>query len=131
MMSFALKYHAPIDSITADKSLKLRKHELDNDDWRVIEELVHVLKCYKTATLYFSSNDTNIAAVIPAMDTLNNSLDSTTSKTLYVAIQAAMDLARKKMNRYYSLTDESAVYRIAMGKCSQTSDVGSAHHILP
>jgi hypothetical protein len=115
MMVFALEYRAPIDSITANKSLKLRKHELDNDDWQVIEDLVHVLRRYKTATLYFSGNAASIAAVIPAMDTLNNSLDSTTNKTLHPAIRAAMGLARKKLNCYYSLTDDSAVYRISMG----------------
>ena len=31
MMVFALKYHKPIDSIMADKSLKLRKYELNNE----------------------------------------------------------------------------------------------------
>jgi hypothetical protein len=116
MMAFALEYRAPIDSITADKSLKLRKHELDNDDWQVIEQLVLVLRRYKTATLYFSSNAASIAAIILAMDTLTDSLDLATNKTLHIAIRAAMGLVRKKMNRYYSLTDDSAVYRIAMGK---------------
>jgi len=43
MMEFALKYRKPIDSITADKSLKLRKFELDNDEWKVIGDLVSVL----------------------------------------------------------------------------------------
>lgn len=44
MMKFALKYRKPIDSITADKSLKaLRKFELDDDEWDIIAELVSVL----------------------------------------------------------------------------------------
>jgi hypothetical protein len=44
-MAFALKYRAPIDSITADKSMKnLRKFELDDDEWSVIQELVSILK---------------------------------------------------------------------------------------
>jgi hypothetical protein len=33
----------------------------------VIEQLVHILKRYKTVTLYFSSNVASIAAIIPAM----------------------------------------------------------------
>jgi len=44
MMEFALKFQRPIDTITANKELKLRKYELDNDDWKVVEDLVAVLK---------------------------------------------------------------------------------------
>jgi hypothetical protein len=32
------------------------------------------------------------------------------------AIRAALGLAKKLLNRYYSATDHSEVYRIAMGK---------------
>jgi hypothetical protein len=44
MMKFALTYRMAIDKITADKALKLRKYELDNDDWAIIEDLVSVLE---------------------------------------------------------------------------------------
>jgi len=37
MMVFALEYHKPINSITADKSLKLRQYKLDNEGWGIIE----------------------------------------------------------------------------------------------
>ena len=33
------------------------------------------------------------------------------------AIRHALRLAKKTLNKYYSLTDEAEVYRIAMGKC--------------
>jgi hypothetical protein len=71
---------------------------------------------YKTATLYFSRDSASIAAVIPAMDTLTNTLNPDTKEAYHPSILAAMKLARKKMDRYYSLTDDSAPYRIAMGK---------------
>jgi len=71
---------------------------------------------YKTATLYFSRDSASIAAVIPAMDTLTNTLNPETKESYHPSILAAMKLARKKMDRYYSLTDDSAPYRIAMGK---------------
>jgi len=51
MMAFALKYRKPIDSVTADKSLKLRKYELDNEGWGIIEQLVSVLQVTSTAVL--------------------------------------------------------------------------------
>jgi hypothetical protein len=44
MLRFAVKYRIVIDSITADKSLKLRKFELDNDDWKILHDLVSVLE---------------------------------------------------------------------------------------
>jgi hypothetical protein len=48
------------------------------------------------------------------MDHLSNALDPRTRKSYHPAIRRAMDLARKKLDRYYSLTDSSAVYWIAM-----------------
>jgi hypothetical protein len=44
MMNFALKYRMAIDRVTGDKSLKLRRYELDNEDWVIIEDLVSVLE---------------------------------------------------------------------------------------
>ena len=49
------------------------------------------------------------------MDKLDNHLNPHTKQPYHPAIKAAMKLARKKINRYYSLTDLSSVYRIAMG----------------
>jgi hypothetical protein len=44
MAKVALKYRLAIDDITANKSLKLRKFELDDDDWKIIGDLLRVLK---------------------------------------------------------------------------------------
>ena len=44
MMHFVLTYRQAIDQITADKGLKLRRYELDGDDWAIIENLVSVLE---------------------------------------------------------------------------------------
>jgi hypothetical protein len=44
MMRFVLAYRQAVDQITADKALKLRRYELDNDDWAIIEDLVNVLE---------------------------------------------------------------------------------------
>lgn len=44
MVKMAFKFRPAIDEITADKSLKLRKYELDDDDWRIIGDLLRVLK---------------------------------------------------------------------------------------
>ena len=44
MVKMAFKFHPVIDGITADKSLKLCKYKLDDDDWKVIGDLLQVLK---------------------------------------------------------------------------------------
>jgi hypothetical protein len=44
MLSFAIKYHQVIDAMTTDKSLKLRKFELDHEEWGIAEDLVAVLE---------------------------------------------------------------------------------------
>ena len=44
MVKMAFKFHPVIDDITADKSLKLCKYKLDDDDWKVIGDLLQVLK---------------------------------------------------------------------------------------
>lgn len=59
----------------------------------------------------------NLATVIPAMDIIHNELTSYSHNPKYLpAIQAAIHLAKKTLNRYYELTDTSGVYRIAMGE---------------
>jgi hypothetical protein len=49
------------------------------------------------------------------MDKLNRGLNPQSKEAYHPAIKAAMRLARAKMNRYYSITDSSSAYRIAMG----------------
>jgi hypothetical protein len=44
MLHFVIKYRQPVDAITADKTLKLRKYELDNEDWTIVGDLVTVLE---------------------------------------------------------------------------------------
>jgi hypothetical protein len=44
MLAMALQYHLEIDDIMANKYLKLWKFKLDNNDWEIISDLVHVLK---------------------------------------------------------------------------------------
>ena len=44
MLHFAKDYRKAIDTITADKALKLRKYELDNEEWDIIGDLVAMLE---------------------------------------------------------------------------------------
>jgi hypothetical protein len=49
------------------------------------------------------------------MDKLNNRLNPQSKESYHPAIKAAMQLARSKMNQYYSITDISAAHWITMG----------------
>ena len=58
----------------------------------------------------------NIATIIPAMDHINEVLAINALDTWYsLSIQAALTMGKKTLNHYYSKTDLSEVYRIAMG----------------
>jgi len=39
MLDFAISYHEAIDALTANRLLKLRRFELDNEEWEVAERL--------------------------------------------------------------------------------------------
>ena len=93
MLQFFIKYHVAINEITSNRHLKLRKYELDPEEWHIIEDLVAVLEQYKNATLYFSSDTASILAVIPAMDRIDSRLNTHTKMPLHPTITAAMKLA--------------------------------------
>jgi hypothetical protein len=74
---------------------------------------------FKDATLFFSRSTPNLAMVIPAMDHIDEQLSNhALMQRFEPAIHAALGLAKKTLNRYYNLTDDAEVYRIAMGKFS-------------
>ena len=72
---------------------------------------------FKDATLYFSCGTPNLATVIPAMDHIDKVLATAADNSfkLSPAIRAALAIGKTTLNKYYNLTDQSEVYRIAMG----------------
>lgn len=79
----------------------------------------------KQATLYFSRSSPKLAAVIPAMDHVDKEFTtySLDAALFSPPIHAALELAKKMLNRYYTRTDESHLYRIAMGKFTHTYSI--------
>jgi hypothetical protein len=50
------------------------------------------------------------------MDSIDETLTTNSLNAKYSpAIRAALGIAKKTLNRYYNATDQSDVYRIAMG----------------
>ena len=79
--------------------------------------------------LFFSRDGTlNLATVIPAMDHIDKVLATGALNTLQfcLPIRAALMVGKKTLNRYYSKTDHSDLYRVAMGKPCPSSMLSSS-----
>ncbi|KIM61406.1 hypothetical protein SCLCIDRAFT_122086, partial [Scleroderma citrinum Foug A] len=117
LANFVCEYEMAIESITDKTKLKVTDLALDAHEWALLRQLWDVLKILKDATLYFSCSTPNLAMVIPAMDHIHQELSKYSHDKKYVrSIHAGVSLAKETLNRYYSCTDESEVYCIAMGK---------------
>ena len=46
MLDFAISYREAIDALTANRLLKLRRFELDNEEWEVAEQLRDTLRVW-------------------------------------------------------------------------------------
>ena len=60
MLNFAVQYWAVIDAMTADKSLKPHKFELETEEWTIVKDLVTVLLvsiCVMSSSSYSSSSE--------------------------------------------------------------------------
>ena len=95
---------------------------------------MHLLSNSDDATLFFSQDTLNLAMVIPAMDYIDEVISSQSLDCQYnVSICTSLGLAKKTLNRYYSITAISEVYRIAMGMYLidlSTSSVNCVYYLL-
>lgn len=44
MLEFAIEFREALDTITGDKEMKLRKYEMDSEEWEIAHQLRDVLK---------------------------------------------------------------------------------------
>ncbi|KAK0455163.1 uncharacterized protein EV420DRAFT_1273001 [Desarmillaria tabescens] len=116
MLDAALAYKSAIKELTGDDNYGVSNYELTRTEWTVLENLCDVLKVLKDATLYFSHSTPNLATVIPAMDHIDQvfAMASIQNVDLVPPIRASLLIAKKTLNWYYSLTDASDLYHIAM-----------------
>ncbi|KIL55363.1 hypothetical protein M378DRAFT_90997, partial [Amanita muscaria Koide BX008] len=114
MLAFAVEYQHVIDQIAGERESNLREYELQGREWAVAKELRDVLE---DATLFFSRETApNLSMVIPAMDLIHDVLDTRSVSTNFsVAIKAALNIGKYTLNQYYTKTDYSETYQIAMG----------------
>lgn len=87
--------------------------------------LTTVIQAFKNATTYFSRENATLATVIPAMDQLDTVLATAviskadgSKLTIGAPVKAALLVAKDTLNRYYKLSDESELYRLAISAYS-------------
>ena len=79
--------------------------------------LIMIIQIYKQATIFFLQDRVpTIANVIPTMDRIDDLLSEAAKRPLVPAVKHALKFARASINKYYSKTDASDIYRIAMGE---------------
>jgi hypothetical protein len=145
MLYFAIKYRKAIEALTLGQKNNLRQFELKEEEWDVAEELMDMLKVHdaivttlsdksyllycrphpstrlqkilKDATLFFSRGTPNLVTVLLATDHIDSTFTDYTLPACkkHPAVRAALGVAKKTLNKYYSLTNYSELYHIAMG----------------
>jgi len=110
-----VEYKRPLRTLLSDVDGELNKDQLTQEEWTFAEELARALTVFKKATLLFSAANATVGLVIPAMDRIDQVLEKDTDLQKFSpTLRAALDIGRQTLNRYYSKTDDSEVYRIAM-----------------
>ncbi|KAJ3765488.1 hypothetical protein FB446DRAFT_619586, partial [Lentinula raphanica] len=86
------------------------------EEWEVVKELRAALLILKEVTLFFLQDGTNISAVNPAMDAMDEVFATgiLNNEDLSEPIRHALSIGKKTLDKYYSLTDNSELYCIAM-----------------
>ena len=74
-----------------------------------------ILQIFKTVTLEFSKDMPCIANVIPMIDIMHdNLLVACNNKPYSAPIHATLKIEMNLLNKYYSITDNSEIYQIAI-----------------
>lgn len=61
MLEFALTFRDALDAITGEKEMKLRKYEMDEDEWEIASQLCEVLKVSLRSNLSFLPSQKSLA----------------------------------------------------------------------
>ncbi|KAJ3738192.1 hypothetical protein EV360DRAFT_58350, partial [Lentinula raphanica] len=133
MLNAFLRMKDLVSGFLDHSSYQLVEYILDEDEWEAIEGLVSVLKVsiasllllshslpfqvLKEATIFFSTDSPGVSSVVPAMDAIDETLASgiIDEATLSAPVRHTLSLGKKTLNKYYELTDDSYIYRIAIG----------------
>ncbi|KAJ3965306.1 hypothetical protein EV361DRAFT_810930, partial [Lentinula raphanica] len=118
MLAAFLKMKNPVSDFLNCFSYQILDLALNNDEWEAIEGLASMLKILKDATIFFSTSNPSVAAVIPAMDVIDKAFASGIVDTAILSdpVRHALSIGKKTLNKYNELTNDSYVYRMAIGE---------------
>ncbi|OCF79082.1 hypothetical protein I204_01027 [Kwoniella mangroviensis CBS 8886] len=123
-MKLVVKVFYAHPDILKDKINKKRfvlANRLNDDDYSFIQHLEKVLKFIKQATDYFQretgqgEHPVTVAMVIPYIDQVTSLLDTLIANdTAPIVVRTGACIASNLMSSYYSKTDQSLIYRLAI-----------------
>ncbi|KAJ3490696.1 hypothetical protein NLJ89_g11414 [Agrocybe chaxingu] len=98
------------------RGVRLSRFRLSGDEWKILKQLSPLLNIFTYATeLISNSKIPLIHQVIPVFDTVTAALDeSIDNEANELAVRHAALRGMLILNKYYALTDDAVVYRIAM-----------------
>ena len=115
-LSAHIGFETPVRQLTSsDPSLK--KYALSEAQWKLAKQLAEVLEIFYDITILFSKAEVPLVhEVIPMLEAMEHDLTVIRdSFELPVVIRIAAIAALLIISKYYALTDDNEVYRIAIG----------------
>ncbi|KAG2036217.1 hypothetical protein BDR03DRAFT_466694 [Suillus americanus] len=108
-----------VQIFTSTSEHGLRDYALTTAQWKLAEHLVPVLELFNDLTNVCSRAEVPlICDVVPMLESLEHSLDRVYNATEEPAvIRIAAKAALQIVGKYYALTDDDEVYRIAIVMC--------------
>ena len=104
---------------------RLRRFKLTLEEWKILTELRPILQHFLRATTRLSQRRIPLLyQVIPVIDILTEKVEEASeNSSLMPVVQTAALKGLAILNKYYSKTDESIMYRITMSKCHPISQI--------
>lgn len=98
----------------------LKRFKLTEREWGLLEDLMPVLRVLEGATVKMSASTyPTLHEVIPIMDLLNKRFEKILDDLTQPAIiHHAVARGLAVLDKYYSKTDDSVMWRVAMSACS-------------
>lgn len=108
----------PVEQLLNQFDLDLEDYQLDIKEWDTVEAMMDVLEIFDAPTKAFSRAEVPLVCdVIPMLEDLELQLqtvrnDPEQESIIRVAAHASLEVVAK----YYERTDDTLIYRMAMGK---------------
>ncbi|KAJ3817925.1 hypothetical protein F5880DRAFT_1492181, partial [Lentinula raphanica] len=117
MLECVLELKEPVMEFLDRAHNGLTEYSLTDKEWEVVKDLVSGLQILNDATTFFSANGVNTSSVIPAMYAIDKVFATgvLNEENLSEPVRHVLTIGKKTLNKYYSLMDDSDLYRMAMG----------------